>query len=399
LRYTFQHRANEAGTGKQWMPAAGSYDRPSYSSAVFSALPGGSAGTVYPGNTGMVFRYNFIELAIPLGIIALGLLAGLIAETIIFRRLRRLSAATPWKSDEIILKAIGRLPVLWAVIAAAYVAVTITPLGREGSARLETALLVVVIFSVTVFIARAGAGLIALYARGKQGLLPSVSIFTRIIRVAVFVIGLLVILQSLGISVTPLITALGIGGLAVSLALQDTLSNLFAGLSMTVSRQIRPGDYIQLASGEQGYVTDITWRNTTIRALPNNMIIVPNAKLASVIITNYYFPEQEMAVLVQVGVSYDSDLSRVERVTMEVGREVMREVQGGVPGFEPFIRYHTFADFSVNFTVILRGREFTDQYLLKHEFIKRLHVRYAAEGIQIPFPIRTVHLQEQRNRR
>jgi small-conductance mechanosensitive channel len=70
-----------------------------------------------------------------------------------------------------------------------------------------------------------------------------------------------------------------------------------------------------------------------------------------------------------------------------------------VPGFEPFIRYHTFADFSVNFTVILRGREFTDQYLLKHEFIKRLHVRYAAEGIQIPFPIRTVHLQEQRNRR
>ena len=347
----------------------------------------------------MVFRYNFIEHAIPLGIIALGLLAGLIAETIIFRRLRRLSAATPWKIDGVILQAVGRLPVLWAVIAGAYVAVSLTPLDREGRDRLETVLLVGAIFSVTVFIARAGAGLIAVYAQKKQGLLPSVSIFTRIIRVAVFVIGLLVILQSLDISVTPIITALGIGGLAVSLALQDTLSNLFAGLSMTVSRQIRPGDYIQLDSGEQGYVTDITWRNTTIRALPNNMIIVPNAKLASVIITNYYFPEQEMAVLVQVGVSYDSDLSRVEQVTMEVGREIMREVPGGVPEFEPFIRYHTFSDYSINFSVILRGREFTDQYLLKHEFIKRLHVRYAAEGIQIPFPIRTVHLQEQRNRR
>jgi small-conductance mechanosensitive channel len=347
----------------------------------------------------MKFICNIIGLAIPLGIIVLGLLAGIVAEKIIFRRLRHQAAATSWKSDDIILQAIGRLPVLWATIAAAYVAITRIPLGSKGFARMETALLVAAIFSVTVFIARAGAGLIALYAQGKQGLLPSASIFTRVIRLAVFIMGLLVILQTLGISITPIITALGIGGLAVSLALQDTLSNLFSGLSMTASRQVRPGDYIKLGSGEEGYVTDITWRSTTIRALPNNMIIVPNAKLASVIITNYYFPEQEMAVLVQVGVSYDSDLSRVEQVTMEVGRDVMREVQGGVPEFEPFIRYHTFSDYSINFSVILRGREFTDQYLLKHEFIKRLHARYAAEGIQIPFPIRTILLKEQRETR
>jgi len=73
----------------------------------------------------------------------------------------------------------------------------------------------------------------------------------------------------------------------------------------------------------------------------------------------------------------------------------MQQVAGGVPAFEPFIRYHTFADFSINFSVILRGNEYVDQYLIKHEFIKRLHRRYNEEGIQIPFPVRTVYLKDQ----
>ena len=88
-----------------------------------------------------------------------------------------------------------------------------------------------------------------------------------------------------------------------------------------------------------------------------------------------------MAVLVQVGVHYDSDLKKVQRVTCEVAKEIMKDVSGGVPAFEPFIRYHTFADFSINFTVILRAQEFVDQYLIKHEFIQRLHERYKQEGI------------------
>jgi small-conductance mechanosensitive channel len=97
-----------------------------------------------------------------------------------------------------------------------------------------------------------------------------------------------------------------------------------------------------------------------------------------------------MAVLVEVGVDYDSDLEHVQDVACAVGREVMQEVHGGVPEFEPFIRFHTFGESSVDFTVILRVREFTDQYLVKHEFIRRLHLRFAREGIVIPFPIRTL---------
>ncbi len=130
--------------------------------------------------------------------------------------------------------------------------------------------------------------------------------------------------------------------------------------------------------------------------LPNNIVLVPNEKLTKAIIINYYLPDKELAVLVNIGVHYDSDLVKVEKITCEVAQEVMNEVAGGVPHFEPFIRYHTFGDFSINFTVILRAKEFVDQYLIKHEFIKRLHERYNKEGIVIPYPIRAINYQQEK---
>jgi small-conductance mechanosensitive channel len=256
-------------------------------------------------------------------------------------------------------------------------------------------LLALVIFSVTVVLANIIGSLIKTYSSKVEGALPVTSLTQNISKIIIFVIGILVILNSLGISITPILAALGVGGLAVALALQDTLSNLFAGFYITVARQVRAGDYVKLESGEEGYVTDITWRTTTIRMLPNNMVLVPNEKLIKSIIINYYMPDKEMAVLVEVGVHYNSDLKRVEQVTCEVGREVMKEVQGGVPEFAPFIRYHTFGDSSINFTVILRGKEFADQYLIKHEFIKKLHERYAREGIVIPYPIRAINYEQE----
>ncbi len=131
--------------------------------------------------------------------------------------------------------------------------------------------------------------------------------------------------------------------------------------------------------------------------LPNNIVLVPNDKLAKSIVTNYYLPEHDLSVLVKVGVHYGTDLERAEAITIDVAREVMREVKGGVPEFEPFIRYNEFADSSINFTAILRAREFTDQYVVKHEFIKRLQARYATEGIVIPFPIRAINYEQEKS--
>lgn len=124
---------------------------------------------------------------------------------------------------------------------------------------------------------------------------------------------------------------------------------------------------------------------------------MPNKVMVNSKIINYYYPEKELAVLVQVGVHYESDLEKVEKVTIEVGKETLKEVNGGVAEFNPFIRYHTFDDFSINFTVILRAQEFVDNYMIKHEFVKRLHKRYAKEGINIPYPIRAINYEQEKS--
>ncbi|HVL90155.1 MAG TPA: mechanosensitive ion channel family protein, partial [Actinomycetota bacterium] len=248
--------------------------------------------------------------------------------------------------------------------------------------------------SVTFVLARIVGDGLKLYAIRRSGVLPSSSIFINIARLIVFIVGFLVLLQTFGVSITPMLTALGVGGLAIALALQDTLANLFAGLQLLAAKKVRLGDFIRLDSGDEGEVIDINWRNTSLRQLPNNIVIVPNSRLATAIITNFHMPQTEMAVVFQMGVAYDTDLEHVERVTIEVATETMREVPGAIRTFEPFVRYHTFGDSSINFSVILRCQSYTEQYLLKHEFVKRLHKRYRDEGIEIPFPQRTLHFAD-----
>lgn len=278
----------------------------------------------------------------------------------------------------------------WILLLAFYFSLMVFPKGNQYVIFMDKVLLVIAIFSVTKMLSDISLVLVKKYSNQKWGVFQNTSLFSNILAIAIFVFGGLIVLQSLGLSITPLLTALGVGGLAVALALQDTLSNFFAGFHILASRQLTPGDYIKLESGEEGFVLDITWRNTSVRSLKNNIHVIPNSKMASTILTNYYQPQKEMSFLVQVGVSYESDLEKVETATIEIAREVMLQVAGGVEAFEPFIRYHTFNDFSIDFSVIMRAKEFTDQYLLKHEFIKRLHKRYAREGINIPFPIRTI---------
>jgi small-conductance mechanosensitive channel len=321
----------------------------------------------------------------PLLLVAAGVVLGLLVQRLVLDPWRRVAEGTPSRVDDLLLSSLRGPVVWWGAIAGAYAALEIAelPTGVERVAR--ATLLILAILSATWILARLSGSIADRTIAGSRSDLPGASLVTNLAKLTVTAIGILVALQTLGISITPMLTALGVGALAVGLALQDTLGNFFVGIHILTSRQIVPGDFVRLPSGEEGYVQDITWRYTAIRQLSNNMTIVPNSVFAGTTITNYYRPDPELAVLVNFGVAYGSDLAHVERVTVEVGREVMREVPGGVPTFEPFIRYGQFGDARIEVTVILRGREAVDQYLLRHEFIKRLHVRYAAEGIEIPF--------------
>ncbi|WP_221360207.1 mechanosensitive ion channel family protein [Streptomyces beigongshangae] len=325
------------------------------------------------------------------------LIAGLVATVLLRLLLRWLgkhATRTRWSGDDVLVDALRALVPVAAITGGAAAAAAALPLTAKVNHTVNQVLTVLVMLAATITVARVLAGLVRAVTQSRSGVAGSASIFVNITRVVVLAIGCLVVLQTLGISIAPLLTALGVGGLAVALALQDTLANLFAGIHILASKTIQPGDYIRLSSGEEGYVVDINWRNTVVRNLSNNLVIIPNAQLSSTNMTNYSRPEQEMTLTVQVGVAYDSDLEHVERVTSEVVTEVMTEIEGAMPEHEPAVRFHTFGDSRISFTVILGVGEFSDQYRIKHEFIKRLHKRYHLEGIRIPSPARTVALQQ-----
>lgn len=333
---------------------------------------------------------------VPVAFILIGLIAGVISERVLLNKLKGFIARTKLPGNELFILSLRGMTFIWLVVAGfsgAVISLHVNGLiSASVFAILQKILTSIFLYSVTIVAARLAAGFVTILSQKAEGV--SASLLSNLARIVVFVFGILTILQTLGFSITPILATLGIGGLAVALAFQDTLSNLFSGLYLIISRQVRTGDYVKLETGQEGYVIDITWRNTIIKELPNNVIIVPNTKLASAIFTNYHLPAKEITVPIQVGVSYHSDLEQVEQVTLEVAQEVMQEVSQCVPDFKPFIRFQSFGEFSINLTVFLRVNEFFDQNIARHEFIKRLHKRYHQERIEIPFPSRDLYLKD-----
>lgn len=208
-----------------------------------------------------------------------GLLLGLICEKVLLSQLQRLAVKTKWQIDDIIIQSMRGVVYPWFVIGGFYWGLRWLTLRPEVAAIADKSLFIALVLLATFMVSRLTLAVINYFNHQVDGVLPNSSLISNLARIMVFIGGFLMILQSLGVSITPILTALGVGGLAVALALQDTLANLFAGVHVLLSRQIRPGDFVKLESGEEGYVADITWRNTTIRMLPNNLVIIPNSKI------------------------------------------------------------------------------------------------------------------------
>ena len=249
--------------------------------------------------------------------------------------------------------------------------------------------------AIILFFDRFFVGTINYYSKESAVIFNSQSIIKGIIRVSVLSVGALVLLGTLGISITPIIASLGITSLAVALALQPTLENFFSGVQLVIDKPIRVGDFIELESKEQGFVEKIGWRSTWVKMLPNNMIIIPNSQLSKSRIINYFYPEKELSVPVDVSVHYSSDLEFVEQVTLEVARQVLIDHEWGVDDYNTFVVYHTFDNSSINFTVMLRAKEYFNRFWVKSAFIKALHKRYNQEGIVIPFPITAINTAQE----
>jgi small-conductance mechanosensitive channel len=225
----------------------------------------------------------------------------------------------------------------------------------------------------------------------RRGFKRTPGLLNKAITVLIFIIAIAVILAYFEVDITPLIAGVGLGALAIGLALQSTLSNFFAGVHLISDRPINVGDFIELDENTTGIVEDIGWRSTRIRMLTDNLLIIPNGKLADSNIINYSMPKEDFSIWVPCGVAYESDLKKVEKVTLEVAKEIQNTVSGAIKDFEPGFRYREFGDSNINFVTILRIEKPMDRFVVRNEFIKALKERFDKEKIEISWPIRKIY--------
>ncbi len=331
---------------------------------------------------------NIIRIIVPILIILGAFFLGLVVERQGLNRLQAASTKLGWGGADVIISSLKGLILLWFVIGGAFAAIPTLPIDNNLFLTIQKSLLAAAIASGTLIVARLAVGFVRYFSETK-GAGSLTSLFEMLTRIVIFTFGVLVILQSLGIAITPLLTALGIGGVSLGLAFQSTLTNFLSGLNLATSNKLRVGDFIQLDSGEEGYVVDIAWRHTILQDIRDNMVVVPNTRILNNVFKNYGLPDQEALIVLEVGISYDTDLEQVEQVALEVANQVMNEVAGGVPDSDPWIRFKEFGYFAITMAVYLRIREYFDHLVVRHEFIKRLHTRFRNENIPMPFPIKT----------
>ncbi|MDR1511515.1 MAG: mechanosensitive ion channel [Endomicrobium sp.] len=275
----------------------------------------------------------------------------------------------------------------WFFLIALYIAFLTAPLNSIG-AIIHKLFYGLFVFSVVTLVASILSKFLSKFILEKIGI--------NIIRLAIILIGLVLILNQLGVKLTPVLAAFGVGSLPVVLGLQDTLANFFAGVSIVASKQIVRGSYIKINStGVEGTIVEVNWRSTLIKEISNSIISIPNNKLLSSIVTSFHLNKSGVNALVRCGVAYGSDLEHVERIAMLAAQEVIDKYDDSVKTFIPIVQFTNFSDFSIDFILIFKVKNMYKKDFLQSETLKNLYKKFNDEKIEIPYPRRTITLHSE----
>ena len=339
----------------------------------------------------------WFDPTIAVAVFLFSLVLAFVFHRLLFPVILRLTDRIPTDLDSRILQALRTPITSGIVVLGAYLALTV-PLDLSGGPRgaIDTVASLLAIVLGVMAVASLVSNFFTWYMETVASRTPSAlddKIFPLLRRVAVplvYVLGGLLVLDRLGVNISPLIAGLGLGGLAVALAIQPTLSNLFAGTYVMTEGVIQTGDYIELENGIAGYVVDVSWRSTRIRTWGNNLVVVPNSKFAETILTNYEAPVPEVNVYLTCGTSYDSDLYQVERVCHEVMDQLLDTNPKAVKEYGGWFGYESFADSNVNFWLFLQAKDRLASFDVQTDLMQRLHKRFKEDGIVINYPVRVL---------
>jgi small-conductance mechanosensitive channel len=335
------------------------------------------------------FNNEYFRFAL---IAALSFLAATVFHFIINQYIKKFTDKTSNTFDDQILKIVSRPLYIAICLTGLFFALQAITFSDKAVIWIDRIFFTLMVIIAASILSQLLIILIGNWLRVEKRFEKTPHLVGRIITVVIYLLGFVMVLNYFKINITPIIATLGIGGLAAGLALQSTLSNFFAGLHIISDKSFTVGDLIEINQmNVSGHIEDIGWRTTRIKTLGNNIAIVPNSKLAESVIINTELPQKEVTVTLNCGVAYNSDLQKVESVTLNVAKQIHDTIDGAVNDFTSAFRYHTFGDSNILFTVSVKVRSFNDKPFVIHEFIKLLKSEFEKENIEMSWPVRKVY--------
>ncbi len=353
-------------------------------------------------NMDLTKEITFIDIVYAITIVSTGLIIAIVFF-FIFRRIQQNLKANNQSQLAAVIKDFEKMVIISSIFISIYMALLSIEVIRSSLSQFNQVFTILLIALISYTLEKSKRHLLEWYSikinynnspqiKTLKTLIPTVQWFSTLVIIS---LSLLICLDIIGISIAPLIAGLGIGGLAVALALQGTLSNFFAGVNVLTDGNIQVGDYIELADGYGGYVSTIGWRSTRIRTLSDNTVTIPNGRLADTIVTNYNHPTDEMSVFIKMGVGYFENLDNVENVVIEVATQVIETTEGAVSQHAPTVWYEEFGDDNVNIYAVMRAKGYIDSWRVKHSFIKAISTRFRTENIEISFHNTNIFMRDE----
>ncbi|MEC9308168.1 MAG: mechanosensitive ion channel family protein [Chloroflexota bacterium] len=345
---------------------------------------------------------SLMAIAVSLSIIVVTLVIVIVVYAGIFPLIIRIGKFAPSSFGRMVIQGLKVPLVLYLGLLGVYLSITL-PFGigaTEAAIVNKAATLVAIVIgvmAVSVITSRGCLWYIVNIAPKTPTILDDrlMPLMRRVAVIVILGVGILQILDQLGINISPLLAGLGLGGLAVALALQPTLSNLFSGTYVMTEGVVSQGDYIEMEDGTSGYVIDVSWRSTRLRTRENNLIVVPNSRFAESIITNFQSPTLAVNIVVTCGVSYDSDLDHVESISREVMSEVLASDVNSVASYGSWFGFDNFGESNVDFWLFMQAQNRIASFELKSNLMKSLYKRFSEEGIVINYPMRTLQFPDE----
>ena len=316
----------------------------------------------------------------------------LLVAPLVARGLLALTRRTESRYDDVMLRAATgpfRMLLLLAGARIVLEAATVPPQVLTIGRILIFALSVVV---VCVFLERLVGGILAIVLTRSQTLSGAQALLTGLARGVIFGVGTLVVLDSLGVSLTPVLGTLGVGSLAVALGLQETLAQLFAGIQVGIDQPVRVGDYVRIENGPEGWVRQIGWRTTRLETPFNSMVFIPNVKIASSVITNFDLPSSDVIVNVKVTVAQGTDMAAAARACLETATAVSGRHPMASHEREPVVQIREFTDNGIGLAIVIAVRQANGENLVRSALLEALMERFARDGIVVPYPVREIRM-------